>query len=532
MTDAVVESRGTLPQALLDLIPRRLRLWSLFWGIFWILGLVVPAIVIRLQGGEQWPLIVFVIFGSMSALAFGVAALCHKWRAYPQRLLWVGLAFEVVGAALIASGENMAPYLRDYEMRPGTSWVAVWVVLYPLVVPSRIRHTLVTSILSWATLPGSLYLLSLADMTWPGESVYTSHIVSGLFVVALSVVPQRMVMLLGREVQRHRVMGSYELRERIGHGGMGEVWLARHRLLARPAALKLIRTESSDSGVASSRPASRFEREAQATAALRSPHTVELFDFGVADDGAFYYVMERLEGVDLERLIERFGTVPPERMVSLMLQACHSLDEAHAAGLVHRDIKPANIMVCRYGRDVDFVKLLDFGMVKEVHAPDSRSPKLTADGVVAGTPAYMPPEVATGSHEVGPAADLYALGCVGYWLLTGELVFCADTPMAMAVKHAAETPAPPSQRCDTEIPEALETIVMRCLDKDPAKRFASAAALREALRETGLSDLWTPEHAQSWWDRNLPAGEHLAPESTRPHEDRITFLRPRPRSLG
>ena len=188
----------------------------------------------------------------------------------------------------------------------------------------------------------------------------------------MAYVGARVLFALGNEVRKARELGSYRLLERLGQGGMGEVWRARHRLLARPAAIKLIRPPAAPS-IIGSEAASRFEREAQAIASLRSPHTVNLFDFGIADDGTFYYVMELLDGLDAERIVNKFGPMPAERVIHVIRQVCHSLSEAESISLVHRDIKPANIFLCRYGEDYDFVKVLDFGIVKAIHEPAHRS---------------------------------------------------------------------------------------------------------------------------------------------------------------
>ena len=204
---------------------------------------------------------------------------------------------------------------------------------------------------------------------------------------------------LGTEVKRARELGSYRLEEKLGEGGMGEVWRARHRMLARPAAIKLIRPSVAGHarpGV-SEEAVRRFEREAQVIARLRSPHTVELFDFGIAADGAFYYVMELLDGLDADSLLRRFGPIPPERAIYLLRQVCHSLSEAQSCGLVHRDIKPANIFLCRYGEEYDFVKVLDFGIVGAIRDPADANPALTRENAVQGTPAFIAPEQAMGT---------------------------------------------------------------------------------------------------------------------------------------
>ena len=239
---------------------------------------------------------------------------------------------------------------------------------------------------------------------------------------------------------------------------MGEVWRARHRMLARPAAIKLIRPslagDSSGAGV-SGEAYRRFEREAQVIARLRSPHTVELFDFGVAADGAFYYVMELLDGLDADKLLRRFGPTPPERAVFVLRQVCHSLSEAESCGLVHRDIKPANIFLCRYGEEFDFVKVLDFGIVKRLREGTQADLLRTGENAVQGTPAFMAPEQAMGT-EVDGRADIYATGCVAYWLLTGKHVFTADTSIGLLMQHVQARPAPPSTRTDQPIPAALD----------------------------------------------------------------------------
>jgi serine/threonine-protein kinase len=230
-----------------------------------------------------------------------------------------------------------------------------------------------------------------------------------------------------------------------------------------------------------------------------------LYDYGVADDGAFYYVMELLEGFDLEQLVERFGPVVPERTVHLLKQVCHSLAEAHAAGLIHRDIKPANVYVCRYGRDVDFVKVLDFGMVKSQYQGGIADIGVTGDHSIGGTPAFMSPEQVTSDRALDARADIYAVGCLAYWLLTGQLVFTGRTVMEMVLKHARETPVPPSQRSEVAIPAALDSIVLSCLAKDPDERPPTADALADLLSGVEVRAPWTPQRASAWWDAHHPA---------------------------
>jgi serine/threonine-protein kinase len=299
-------------------------------------------------------------------------------------------------------------------------------------------------------------------------------------------------------------MGSYQLGELIKRGGMGEIYKATHRMLARPAAIKLIRPEmlGGQNGEDSQIAIKRFHREAEAAANLRSPHTVELFDFGVTDDQTLYFVMELLQGMDLETMVKNHGPQPPARVIHFLRQVCESLEEAHARGLVHRDIKPANIHVGHVGIRDDFVKVLDFGLVKSV-ATSSEVSLGTAVGRTPGTPAYMAPEMALG-ETVDGRADLYALGCVAYYLLSGKLVYDAENTFQMVAKHLHHQPVPPSERGGVPIPPELESLVLSCLSKDPSGRPASACALSEALGRVDVA-LWTEDQAREWWDSRRQA---------------------------
>jgi serine/threonine-protein kinase len=228
-----------------------------------------------------------------------------------------------------------------------------------------------------------------------------------------------------------------------------------------------------------------------------------VFDFGITDEGTFYYVMELLSGRDLESLVKEFGPVPASRSLMLLRQACHSLADAHVRGMVHRDVKPANIYVCRMGLEYDFVKVLDFGLVK--FNDHSRAQSLmTLEATATGTPAYMAPEVVLGDTNVDRRADVYALGCVAYHLLTGQLVFEADTPMKMMLQHVRAEPIPPSKRTELPIPGELDELVLRCLQKNPDDRPQDAGELLRLLTRVNLRDVWTDESAQRWWELHLP----------------------------
>jgi len=377
--------------------------------------------------------------------------------------------------------------------------------LFTVVVPTTPWRALAASVVTGATVPLTIALSMLFGGT---PTVEASFFFWGFVFPYVALAPgaafigSRAVHQLGREVRRARELGAYVLEERLGKGGMGEVWRARHRLLARPAAVKFIRPEVLSEGERKSHGVivTRFEREAQATASLRCPHTIELYDFGEADDGTFYYVMELLDGFDLESLVKRFGPLPPQRVLHLLSQICSALGEAHENGLIHRDVKPGDIYVCRYGREYDWVKVLDFGMVKTVHARGEASLKLTAETMVGGTPAYMAPEQASGEGHVDGRADIYQAGCVAYFALTGQTVFSGRTPMELMVKHISEGPQPPSSRCDGSIPPAVDALVLRCLAKDPAERFGTADELADAVAACSREiPPWTSAEARDWW---------------------------------
>jgi serine/threonine-protein kinase len=322
-----------------------------------------------------------------------------------------------------------------------------------------------------------------------------------------------------------RELGQYRLLDVIGSGGMGEVWRAEHRTLERPVAIKLIRPERlAGRGRSAQEALARFEREAKATAALRSPHTVAVHDFGAAEDGSLYYVMELLEGYDLETLVRRFGPVPAGRAIRILRQVCHSLEDAHRAGLVHRDIKPPNILVCRYGQELDFVKVLDFGLVKPSGLALPGEARLTGEGFIPGTPEYLSPESARGDDEVDWRADIYSLGCVAHWMLAGRHVFEASSPIRMALHHVETAPAPFSADSGGAIPPPLERIVLDCLAKDPRHRPQTAGELSERLDALSLERLWTRRDAEAWWRDHQPSG----PVESQPTLERTPKVVPPP----
>jgi len=280
----------------------------------------------------------------------------------------------------------------------------------------------------------------------------------------------------------------------------------------------------------------RFEREARATAALKSPHTVQLYDFGATEDGRLYYVMELLDGLDLDTLVRQYGPLPAERVVHILRQVCSSLQDAHVNGLVHRDIKPANVVVNRAGTTFDFAKVLDFGLVKLATArkAEDDAVKLSTEGSTSGTPAFMAPETVLGVADTDHRVDLYALGCVGYWLLTGKLIFEGRSVVEVMLHHAHTPPPKPSTTSELPILAPLEDLIMECLEKDPARRPTSAEAVSTRLDAVSLESAWTVERAERWWamHRPLPADARRVAEVLLSQEGRELRIGPRVRPRG
>jgi hypothetical protein len=329
-----------------------------------------------------------------------------------------------------------------------------------------------------------------------------------LLQVVVATLTTRVIYGLRQRVRQARQLGQYLLEKKLGEGGMGVVYRASHALLRRPTAVKLLVSER-----AGERAIQRFEREVRLTARLTHPNTVTIYDYGRTPDGVFYYAMELLDGIDLEALVRTTGPLPPARVCHILIQVAGALAEAHAIGLIHRDVKPANIMVCRQIGRADIVKLLDFGLVREMDSVDKTRSDIHT---LTGTPLYMAPESIVSPSHVDGRADLYALAAVGYFLLVGAPVFEARTMVEVCGLHLHAEPVPPSERLGRALPEGLERAILRGLVKNPDERFSSAEAFAGELRLASEGVSWTPEEAQAWWSRHVPldsggavAGDHL-----------------------
>jgi serine/threonine-protein kinase len=504
----------SLPPDLADQAIRRLRILAFTYAaIFFLVDLVPVPIIpgqleIYLSAPVHW-------LPSTLSITLGIAVggLTYARRFTPQAAVPVAAVFLVASCYGIAFAQyhdlTSGMAYRGEFGGFGLSWVAPWVLLFTVAVPAPPRRALISAIGAVTSVPVVFALerwWGLNTVVISGPEFFFALVFPYAFIVLMAGIGSRVIYRLGVAVREARDLGSYRLVERLGEGGMGEVWRAEHRLLARPAAIKLIRPGMLGDVSADRRREvlARFEREAQATAVMRCPHTVELYDFGVSDDGAFYYVMELLDGLDAETLVEQTGPLPAERVVHLLRQVCHSLGEAHQQGLIHRDVKPANVFVCCFGRELDWVKVLDFGLVKW-ERKRTADPRLTADGAIGGTPAFMAPEQVLGNRPIDGRTDLYAVGCLAYWLFTGSLVFQGRTALETMMMHVQAEPVPPSRRSELPIPDAIERAVLACLEKDPDRRPPTADALCDLLTAAPPAEPWTPARALAWWRAHCPA---------------------------
>ncbi len=411
----------------------------------------------------------------------------RRWQFSTAALRLGDVCFGTVISLLAAAGVFIAT--RPAELYIHVAVLGFCLLARALYVPSSVRRTLVLCI-CWA-LPTYAVAIAVAIVFPDRFALPTFSWLANLFFliglpVFLATFGSFIISGLREEVRDAKKLGQYTLGEQIGAGGMGTVYRAQHRLLRRPTAVNLLRP-----GSAGAAAIDRFEREVQLTAALTDPHTVAIFDYGRSTDGTFYYAMEYLDGIDLESLVREWGPQPCQRVTHILRQVCQSLAEAHEHGLVHRDIKPANIMLCERGLRSDVVKVVDFGLVR-----DLQDESQAAD--LAGTPRYLSPESVLDPESVGPASDLYSLGAVGYFLASGLNVFDGQTVPELYEQHASVAPTPPSAR-GVDIEPALETLLLSCLAKSPADRPSSAMEFYQALGDISGTDLWNEEKRKEWW---------------------------------
>jgi serine/threonine-protein kinase len=413
-----------------------------------------------------------VVLGASLALDVGLFAATRSERLSNRAVLRLGLVYAALRAGSFAVATTLLHQTSGIA-HPRMTFATLAVVAFPLIVPTPPRRMLPVAVCGAGFQPLAVLVLW-RDPIDP--AIFVDSLLTASLAVALSYWLTRTARRVHKAAERSRELGAYELLEVIGRGAMGEVWRAQHRLLARAAALKIIRWERQGHDP---RAAWRFSREALITASLSSPHTIRLFDYGISQSGTWYYAMELLEGHDLQRLIERWGPLPPHQVVDVGLQICDSLAEAHARGLVHRDLKPSNVFMCRAGRREDFIKVLDFGLARSTE-PIEGDGSSVGTGHIVGTPAYMAPEVFLG-QRADPRADIYSLGCLLFYLLTGEKVLERPSAIATAIARLNEPAPSAAALAPGAVPEELDLVVARCLARNPGDRYSSALELAAAL---------------------------------------------------
>ncbi len=424
---------------------------------------------------------------TMAAFSISIAAATLHWAIFaPQTPPTAGVVISlVIPAAFI-------PWRQKYQIGLGVVAVVATVFL-PLLA-----YELVGEVRAfWDAVEGGA----------GGRDAMLSHAALSTFTTAIfgviSVLITRTLYSLRQTAMKARRMGSYVIHKELGRGGMGRVYVAEHALLCRPSAVKVLEPPPGEAATA----LARFEREVRLSSSLTHPNTITIFDYGRTNDATFYYAMEYLEGMDLQELVERFGQLPASRVAFILEQIAGSLEEAHAQGIVHRDLKPSNIFLTRRGGLFDFVKVLDFGLAKKIEGADTAS-ELTQAGALFGTPRYLAPEMIYGREEPDARADIYNLGAVAYWMLTGQPPFTSASAVELLIDHVKTRPRSPASLAEEDIPAGLDALVLKCLEKSPEDRFASVRELREDLEKIVFPSVWNRKAAEQWWTLHIAEDEY------------------------
>jgi serine/threonine-protein kinase len=493
-----------LTQETANLLRARLRLASLFFTIGFAIFLVKS--LFQLEFGSPINVYVFSLHAFVTLVAGGLTAvLCHRCEVPLRYLRLAELTIFGLPLLFFALVQHLAILdccEQGYLRLVAGPWLLL-IYTYALFIPNPLgRAAVVLSIFAAAPIlvvGGTLWAHPEVARLASFEDVSAFMLVM-ILAAGSSVFGVDTIGTLRRQAFEAKQLGHYRLKRRIGAGGMGEVYLAEHQMMKRPCVIKLIRPEKTQDP----RVLKRFQREVRATAKLSHWNTVEIFDYGHTDENTFYYVMEYLPGMSLAELVERFGPMPPERVIHFLRQACDALCEAHAAGLVHRDIKPANVFAAMRGGVYDVAKLLDFGLVKPL--AEEQPLELTTEGAITGSPLFMSPEQALGDMPPDARSDIYSLGAVGYYLLTGKPPFEGDRTIKVLIAHAHEEAVPPSER-RPGLPHDLEAVILRCLQKKPEDRFQRASEMEAALAACDDAGRWTRRIAADWWQRQEEALE-------------------------
>ena len=477
------EERAFLQQRLMFLFKTLCLLSGCFYAIT---SVTVPL----LRGESFWHILTspgyaFHLAGVVTAFAFWQAC---RGEARSMRLLRLFDCVGLLGALCLL---KIDAYI-DNDSHALMLVTNAVIISRAVLVPGSIRRAF------WMSVAGALpdpIFLGLMRAKTPGDFLVPALealLWSAIAIIMASLVT-RVIYGLRKQVRDARKLGQYTLLRMLGAGAMGDVYLASHAMMRRRTAIKVLRANEDGHGL------ERFEREVQLTSQLTHPNTIAIYDYGRTAEGLFYYVMEHLEGMDLDRLLAAAGPLPPARVIHILRQVCGALEEAHGLGLLHRDIKPANLFLCRRRGVPDLVKVLDFGLVKQVGASEEGG---ATRAQVVGTPHYMAPEAIVDPLRVDGRADLYSLGAVGYALLTGTHVFKGQSAGEICLHHVNTPPEVPSARLGRELPEDLCGIILRCLEKRPESRFASTRELRTALELCADAGKWTEQEAERWWEQN------------------------------
>ncbi len=469
----------------------------MFWSFATLLGFMVVTYETYNRLGRSYEptlngYVYAVSAGGMAVLGFLWRGLLTRRSLTMQQLRRIDEFFIVGTGSIFCMSAVLA-----YDLRASAyiclTYICLNVVLRATIVPSTGRRTAIVGMCACMPMTvGTAVLVYLEKQDVPGPVYVGGGLLISAMAIFIATIVSNTLYTYRRQITEAMQLGQYTLDRKIGEGGNGAVYRARHALLRRPTAIKLMLPNLVDGDTLD-----RFEREVQHMSQLTHANTVAVFDYGRSPDGVFYYAMEYLDGIDLENLVRRYGAQPAERVVPILIQVCGALHEAHRRGLIHRDIKPANIILSERGDVPDVAKVVDVGLVKEIAANEGRS---HTRGIM-GTPSYIAPETVTDPDTIGAAADLYSLGAVGYYLLTGKRVFDGKTSVDVCVQHVTAQPVPPSKVAPQGIviPPSLEDIVLRCLAKAPSARPESAAELARILRTIPLGDAWSEARATDWW---------------------------------
>ncbi|HMJ09863.1 MAG TPA: serine/threonine-protein kinase, partial [Polyangiaceae bacterium] len=505
-----------LPSAPLDsasaraFLQERVALFARVFGTlalgFFLMGQITGARGHLVLGGRHSDLIGIIQF--TAAAGFGAVWLrARRGQRSERELRWLESVASILPTLVVTSILALAPLHLRPELL-GTIAIAHLLMARAVIVPSTPRRTLIVGLAIVLPFISGTYAFYVHHPSPALPPAWFFTLLAGAWCMAsigMSTLASYTIFGLRQRVREATELGQYTLEEKIGEGGMGIVYRARHAMLRRPTAIKLLPPERA--GVEN---LARFEREVQLTSLLTHPNTIAIYDYGRTPDGVFYYAMEFLDGLDLEELVDRDGPQPPGCVAHLLEQIAGALAEAHAAGLIHRDVKPANVLLCERGGMPGVAKVVDFGLVKDVRA---EAPALSAVDTVMGTPLYLAPEAIARPGAVDARSDLYSLGALGYFLLTGEHVFEGATVVQVCAHHLHTAPVPPSLRLGQPVPAELEALLLGCLAKDPSQRPQTAFEVCSTLRTLVCREEWTAESAAAWWQRVRAAAASLRPKA-------------------